>query len=94
MNRHVLPSMFLAEYYKKSKMKGAHLKSGWINKALLQCGQGIIQPPNQAMLTLVGGRRAFGSIAISGDLVMYRLIPFCPLKYTLFATWPYATACN
>ena len=30
-----LPSIFLAEYYVKSKMKGAHLKSGWINKALI-----------------------------------------------------------
>ena len=86
--------MFLAEYHVKSKMKGAHLKSGWINKALIW---EFIQPPNQTKPSNVdagGGRSAFDSIAISGDVVMYRLNPFCPLKYTLFATWPYATARN
>ena len=94
-----LPSMCLAEYDDKSTMKGAHLKSGWINKALIamwafEHSFNTTKNSHHAMLTLVGGRSTFGSIAISGDLVMCRLIPFCPLKYTLFATWPYATACN
>jgi hypothetical protein len=34
------PSMCLAEYDNKSTMKGAHLKSGWINKALIVLASG------------------------------------------------------
>jgi hypothetical protein len=49
--------MFLAEYYMKSKMKGAHLKSGRMNKARIAMwafGHSIpsLTPSNQSITQL------------------------------------------
>ena len=82
-----LPSMCLAEYDDKSTMKGAHLKSGWINKALIamwafEHSFNTTKNSHHAMLTLVGGRSTFGSIAISGDLVMYRQLGYPQPSYS------------
>ena len=80
-------------------MKGAHLKSGWMNKALIAMwvGLGILSHPinhTEFNFDASRGPKLILWFAISDDLVMFRLIPFCPLKYTLFATWPYAIARN
>ena len=93
MNRHIFSSMFLAEYYIKSKMKGAHLKSGWIGLGI-PGGWILSHSITEFNFDASRGPKLILWFAISDDLVMFRLIPFCPLKYTLFATWPYAIARN